>query len=119
MIFRYKTLATEIHIYDFNLTGNSVEIELFNKATNGISISSLGVKVDSGDNIPSDSLWSVQLKTNCNNLDLTETNIRTDSEVCFDNISTNFSNDTQAIIKLTSESSLSNVKGMCSVKLDI
>ena len=79
----------------------------------------LGVRVDSGDNIPSDSLWSVQLKTNCNNFDLTETNIRTDSEVCFDNISTNFSNDTQAIIKLTSESSLSNIKGMCSVKLDI
>ena len=119
MIFRYRDLATEIHIHDFNLTGNSVEIELFNKATNGISISSLGVRVDSGNNVPSDSLWSVQFKTNCNNLDITESNIRTDSEVCFDNISTNFSNDTQAIIKLTSESSLSNVKGMCSVKLDI
>ena len=79
MIFKYRDLATEIQIHDFTLTGDSVEIELFNKATNGFSISSLGVRVDSGDNVPKDSLWSIELKTNCNNLDITETNIRTDS----------------------------------------
>ena len=119
MKYTYRDMSTEIQIQEFKLTGNSVEIELFNKATNGVSLSSIGVRVNSNDYVPTDAKWSVQLITNCNNLDITETNIETDSEVCFDNINTNFSNDTQAKIKITSESSLSNIEGLVSVKVDI
>jgi len=112
-------MATEIVNKNFDLIKGSTEFELFNKATNGVSISSIGVKINSGDEIIKDSLWTLELQTNCDGLNIKENNIKTASEVCFDNIDTNFSNDTIATIKIISESSLTDFSGSCSVKLDI
>ena len=112
-------MATEILNKNFKLINDSADIEIFNKATNGISISSIGVKINSGDEIEKDCLWTLELQTNCNELNKTENNIKTSTEVCFDNIDTNFSNDTLATIKITSQSYLGNISGSCSIKLDI
>jgi len=112
-------MAIELINKNFKLIKDSTDIEIFNKATNGISISSIGVKINSGDNISKDSLWTLELQTNCNELCIIEKNIKTSSEVCFDNIDTNFSDDTIATVKITSESLLSDVSGSCDIKLDI